>query len=155
MAPQVILEAEAKLIRRSACTPLRSAKKKPSSAATNTRKTAEESQTRMERSQRKRAAVNSTDKGSSEPGEQDHLTWWGENESAKAEAWMWWGTNDNLQCYKRRADSRRKKKATRDEATAVGVRAARPNHSRREEGKVEHTQQKNKKKEICLQTSSN
>ena len=37
---------------------------------------------------------------------------------------------------KRRADSRRKKKAPRDAATAVGVRAARPNHSRREEGKV-------------------
>ena len=48
-----------------------------------------------------------------------------------------WGTNDNLQCYKRRADSRRKKKAPRDAATAVGVRAARPNIIWRE--RVEHT----------------
>ena len=35
----------------------------------------------------------------------------------------------------KRVNSRRKKKAPRDAATAVGVRAARPNHSRREEGK--------------------
>ena len=42
MAPQVILEAEAELIRRSACKPLRSVKKKAKLSSHQHEKTAEE-----------------------------------------------------------------------------------------------------------------